>query len=117
MLHITLMNIQFLHRVFPQIALAIGVLTSNRRGGDEPLWQIGRGIQGAIAGRHGEVPLPGAIAGCHCRCYGGWSGDDQLLADWTWCHHKAPLPGAIAGCHCWVPLLGAIVSAMVGRGG
>ena len=37
--------------IIPQITLAIGVLTSNRRGGgDEPPFG------GAIAWRHGEVP-------------------------------------------------------------
>ena len=55
--------------IFPQIALAIGVLTSNRRGGDCTHWRIGRG---AIAGCHSwvpfdRVPLLGAIAGCNRR--------------------------------------------------
>ena len=47
------------HSVFPQIAIAIGVLTSNR--GDtlaDWTWH-----QGAIAGCSGR----GAIAGCHRR--------------------------------------------------
>ena len=43
--------------IFSQIAIAIGVLTSNRGEGDEPLWRIGRGTR---------VPLQGAIVGCHC---------------------------------------------------
>ncbi len=42
--------------IFPQIALAIGVLTSNRRGGGHQLWRGSR-----------WVPLLGAIAGCHCE--------------------------------------------------
>ena len=40
---------------FSQIALAIGVLTSNRRGGGCTSWRIEQ-----------KLPLPGAIAGCHC---------------------------------------------------
>ena len=50
------------HRFFPQIAIAMGVLTSNRGEGDEPLWRTGRGTS-AIAGCSGR----GAIAWCHCR--------------------------------------------------
>ena len=38
--------------IFPQIAIAIGVLTSNRGEGDEPLWRIGHGTR---------VPLQGAV--------------------------------------------------------
>ena len=45
-------------RVFPQIALAIGVLTSNRRGGWLPT--LAEFTLGAIAGCH----CSGAIAGC-----------------------------------------------------
>ena len=70
----------------PQIAIAIGVLTSNRGEGDEPLWRIGRGTR---------VPLQGAIVGCHCsvlwlrrRVTTNFGGADVV-----------PLLGAIAGCH------------------
>ena len=45
----------------PQIAIAIGVLTSNRGEADEPLWRIGRGTRG---------PLQGAIVVCY-GCGGG----------------------------------------------
>ena len=44
----------WLFNIFPQIAIAIGVLTSNRGEGDEPLCRIGRGTR---------VPLQGAIVG------------------------------------------------------
>ena len=47
---------------FPQIAIAIGVLTSNKGEGDEPFWQIGRGT---------KVPLQ--------------------RGEWTWCHCRVPL--------------------------
>ena len=80
---------------FPQIAIAIGVLTSNRGGDDEPLWRIGRGTRVPLQGAVDVVPLQGAIVGCHCsvlwlrgRVFGG--------AD------VVPLLGAIAGCHCSV---------------
>ena len=52
---------------FPQIAIAIGVLTSNRGGwGDEPLWRIGRGTRVPVQGAVDVAPLLGAIVGCHC---------------------------------------------------
>ena len=52
--------------MIPQIAIAIGVLTSNRGEADESLWRIGRGTR---------VPLQGAIVVCY-----GWGaeGDDQF---------------------------------------
>ena len=76
---------------YSQIAIAIGVLTSNRGEGDEPLWRIGRGIaecsgRGAIAGCHRRVPLS-------CAMVGGGEGDDQL-----WGSGCGALQGAIAGC-------------------
>ena len=86
--------------LFPQIAIAIGVLTSNRGEGDEPLWRIGRAIVGCHSsvlwlrgrvttnfGGVDVVPLLGAIAGCHCSVL--WLGEGG---------------GAIAGCDCSVPL-------------
>ena len=84
--------------IFPQIALAMGVLTSNRRGVSYQLWRGSRWVQllGAIAGCHAGVPCWGAIAGCHCSV--------PLLG----CHCWVPLLGAIAVCHAGVPLLGAI---------
>ena len=109
-------------QIFPQIAIAIGVLTSNRGEGDEPLWRIGRGTRVPLQGAVDVVPLLGAIVGCHCsvlwlrgRVTTNFGGADVV-----------PLLGAIAGCHCsvqwWgegrattnfggadvVPLLGAI---------
>ena len=51
---------------FPQIAIAIGVLTSNRGEGDEPFWRTGRGTRVPLQGAVDVVPLLGAIAGCHC---------------------------------------------------
>ena len=50
--------------IFPQIAIAIRVLTSNRGEGDEPLGglDVAPGCQGAVD----VVPLLGAIVGCHC---------------------------------------------------
>ena len=48
--------------IFPQIALAIGVLTSNRRGGGHQLWRGSRWVPllGAMVGCHSRVPLLGA---------------------------------------------------------
>ena len=94
----------------PQIALAIGVLTSNRGEGDEPLWPIGRGTRvplqgevdvGAIAGCHCRVPLQGAIAGCHCSVQ--WLGGRATanFGEWTWGHCCVPLQGAIVMCYGW----------------
>ena len=86
--------------IFPQIAIAIGVLTSNRGEGDEPLWRIGRGTRVPLQGAVDVVPLLGAIVGCHCSVL--WlrgrvegEGDDQLWGSGR---------DAIAGCHCRVPL-------------
>ena len=61
--------------IFPQIAIAIGVLTSSRGGGRRTTFAHWTWRQNAIAGCSGR----GAIAGCHCRvplqgaivvCYG-----------------------------------------------
>ena len=51
--------------VFPQIAIAIGVLTSNRGGGRRTTLADWTWHQGAIAGCSGR----GAIAGCHRGCH------------------------------------------------
>ena len=48
----------------PQIAIAIGALTSNRGEGDEPLWRIGRGTRVQWTCCHCRVPLQGAIVVC-----------------------------------------------------
>ena len=70
---------------FPQIALAIGVPTSNMRGGWCTSSNIGRS---AVAGDTG-----------------GWV---YTFADWMWWRCWAPLleigggvGGEFAGCHCW----------------
>ena len=51
-----------------QIAIAIGVLTSSRGEGDEPLWRIGRGTRAPLQGTEHAVPL--LCLGCHAVCYG-----------------------------------------------
>ena len=51
--------------LIPQIAIALGVLTSNRGEGDEPLWRIGRGTSVPLQGAVDVVPWLGAIVGCH----------------------------------------------------
>ena len=105
--------------IFPQIAIAIGVLTSNRGEGDEPLWRIGRGtrvpLQSAVdvvplLGAVDVVPLLGAIVGCHSsvlwlrgRVTSNFGGVDVV-----------PLLGAIAGCHCSVLWLGEGGGAIAG---
>ena len=84
--------------VFPQIAITIGVLTSNTGGGRRTTFADWTWHQGAIAGSEDAVPLLGAIAGCHCSVLLLWGeGDDQL-----WGVDVVPLLGAIAGCHCRV---------------
>ena len=50
------------NRFVPQIAIAIGVLTSNRKGRRRTTLADWTWHQGAIAGCIGR----GAIAGCHC---------------------------------------------------
>ena len=118
--------------IFPQIAIAIGVLTSNKGGGrpttlTDWTWHQGASAgcrRGAIAGCNRRVPLLDTIAGCHCSVLWLGEGDGQLWG-WTWCHCWVPLQGAIVvcygwgkvtanfgewtWCHCWVPLQGAIV--------
>ena len=87
-----------LYDIVPQIAIAIGVLTSNRGGGDEPLWRIGRGTRVPLQGAVDVVPLLGAIVGCHCSVLWlrGRVTTNFGVAD------VVPLLGAIAGCHCSV---------------
>ena len=110
---------------FPQTAIAIGVLTSNRGEGDEPLWRIGRGTRVPLQGAADVVPLLGAIVGYHCSVL--WLGGRVTTNFNFGGMDVVPLLGAIAGCHCsvlWcgegrvttnfggedvVPLLGAIV--------
>ena len=101
----------------PQIAIAIGqVLTSNRGGERRTTLADWTWHQGATAGCKGRgvvgchcsvlwlgervttnsggvdvVPLPGAIARCHCSALLLWGeGDDQLWRS-TWCHCRVPL--------------------------
>ena len=99
---------------FPQIAIAIGVLTSNRGEGDEPLWRIGRGTRVPLQGAVDVVPLLGAIVVCY-----GWGVTTNFGGV-----DVVPLLGAIAIVVCYgggrrvtanfggvdvVPLQGAIV--------
>ena len=93
----------FLHgdyMFFHQIAIAIGVLTSNRGEGDEPLLRIGRGTRVPLQGAVDVVPLLGAIVGYHCSvlCLGG-----RVTTDFNFGGMDVvQLLGAIAGCHCSV---------------
>ena len=73
----------------PQIALAIGVLTSNRRG------------VGVQVRKLDVVPLLAAIAGCHC-----WAALPLLGIGGGGCTSWRIGCGDIAGCRCWVPLPG-----------
>ena len=74
---------------FPQIAIAIGILTSNRGEADKPLWWIGRGTR---------VALLDAIVGCHCSVL--WLGG-RIMTNFGGVD-AVPLLGAIVGCHCTV---------------
>ena len=106
-------NMQY---VVPQIALAIGVLTSNSRGGADQTF--GEVVVAAVPGCHCWVPLVdqtfgkvvvAAVPGRHCGC-----------RSWVPLLGGAPLLGAIGGsigsdfwrgcccCRSWVPLVGAI---------
>ena len=85
---------------FPQIAIAIGVLTSNRGEGDEPLWRIGRGTRVPLQGAVDVVPLLGAIVGYHCSVL--WLGGRVTTNFNFGGMDVVPLLGAIAGCHCSV---------------
>ena len=55
---------------YSRVAIAIGVLTSNRGEGDEPFWRIGRGTRVQWTWCHCWVPLQGAIVACY-----GWGGE------------------------------------------
>ena len=87
---------------FPQIAIAIGVLTSNRGEGDEPFWQIGRGTGVPLQGGVDVVPLQGAIVVCH-----GWRGKVTTNFGGV---DVVPLLGAIVRCHCSVLSLGRVTA-------
>ena len=105
--------------IFHQIALTIGGLTSNRRGG----WArtSAEFMLGAIAGCHSWVPVLGAIAGvpllgaivgchaCHCAIAGYHCGVpwlDAIAGRHCW--------GAVAGCHCWMPFAGWMLATNFG---
>ena len=76
--HTTVNDMNFI----PQIAIAIGVLTSNRGGGRRTTLADWTWHQGAIAGRH-------------CRVLLGGDDGEPTLREWTW--HRLLLQGAIAG--------------------
>ena len=61
------------------MAIAIGVLISNRGEGDGPLWRIGRGTRVPLQGAMDVVPLLGI------------DGEGSTLREWTWCHCRVPL--------------------------
>ena len=91
--------------LFPQIAIAIGVLTANRGGGRRTTLADWTWHQGAIAGCSGR-----GIVGCHRKvplhsAMVGGEGDDQLWGSGR---------GAIAGCHCSVLWLGVRVTTNFG---
>ena len=98
--------------------IAIGVLTSNRGEGDEPLWRIGRGTRVPLQGAVDVVPLLGAIVVCY-----GWGVTTNFGGV-----DVVPLLGAIVVCNGWgvttnfggvdvVPLLGAIAIVVCYGGG
>ena len=89
------------HNLF--FSLAIGVLTSNRRGGWLPTLAgftlgaiAGVPLLGAFVGCHCWVPLWGAMAGCH-----GWMLATNFGGVHLGCHCWVRW-GAVARCHCWV---------------
>ena len=129
----------YLLSLFPQIAIAIGVLTSNTGGRRTTLadwtWH-----QGATAGCRGRgaiaVPLQGAIVVCWRVTTNFWGVDVvPLQGAIAVTANFGGVRGAIAGCHCsvlwgdhelwgseqtwchcWVPLQGAIVGYGLGGG-
>ena len=99
--------------IFPQIAIAIGVLTSNRGGGRRTTLADWTWHQGAIAGCSGR----GATAGCHamvrvtanfggsgrgaiagCRCSVLWWGERRVMANFGGAD-VVPLQGAMVVCY------------------
>ena len=78
---------------FPQLALAIGVLTSNRRGGLVYKFENWTWCRRWL-------PLLGAIAGLPLLGIGGGVGVHVGGLD------VVPLLAAIAGCHCWAAIAG-----------
>ena len=116
--------------IFPQIAIAIGVLTSNRGQGDEPLWRIGRGTRVPLQGAVDVVPLLGAIVGCHSsvlwlrgRVTTNFGGVDvvplqgAIVVCYGWGKGVVPLQAAIVVCHCSVLWLGGRVMTNFNFGG
>ena len=88
---------------FPQIAIAIGVLTSNRGRGRRTTLADWTWHQGAIVGCHCSalwlggrvttnfggvdvVPLQGAIVVRY-----GWGRVTAKFGEWTWCHCRVPV--------------------------
>ena len=106
----------FLKRIIPQIAIAIGVLTSKKGGGRRTtLADWTRHQAGAIVGCHCSVlwlggrvttnfrgvdvvPLLGAIVGCLVVCYGWGGGRRPTGVDVV---PLVPLLGAIVVCYGW----------------
>ena len=97
--HFRLQKPKVTPKVFPQIAIAIGVLTSNRGEGDEPLWRIGRGTTVPLQGAVDVVPLV-PLHGAIVVCYGWGGGWRPTLGEWTWCH-------------CWVPISVSYISSYI----
>ena len=117
-------------RYMPQIAIAIGVLTSNRGGGRRTTVADWTWRQGAIAECSGRA----AMAGCQrCRCSVLWWGKERvttnlaevdvmrLLHAIARCQCRVRFYQIVVdtgvltsnrrGCHCWVPLAGAIAAS------
>ena len=100
----------FFSSIIPQIALAIGVLTSNRGAGRRTTladWTWSRvPLQGAVD----VVPLLGAIVGCHSSVL--WLGG-SVTTNFGGVD-VVPLLETIAGCHCSVLWLGGSVTTNFG---
>ena len=98
--------------IIRQLGLAIGVLTSNRKG-------LATNFGGVHVGRHCWAPLLesrhagvllGAIARPHCSMpfLGAIAGVPLLGATTQGCCWGAIAGVPLLGCHCWVPLLDAL---------